>query len=402
MLRTALPVKLLPGDSAARLTKAFLVSFVVGLLCAGCGGAGGSAPAQPASPPAAQPPPSAPAPSLTGPYRITDLSAAWAAAGPPDDTPCTGRPIGPFATDLNDYGEVAAYYVSGQAGEQCAVIWTGSDWAEPGPASSLLWYPTALTNSRRVSGYALDPDTKVFSAAIWSNGTSIRISSTLSSAVDVNDSGQAVVQFSDSAEASFFWDGTTLRSIGSLGGGFSRGRAINGLGVVVGSSTTGSNETHAFLWDGRTMADLGTLGSDYSVALDVNDALQVVGSSREQSIPTAFIWEAGSIRSLGLPAGASPNLSSLARSINEWGQVVGAYNVPVRPNQDLSEMGGRAILWAQGTAYDLNDLLDPSDRLVGNIELHSALAVNEARQVLALGRTLEPNRLAYFLLTPTR
>ena len=349
------PSRPISCDSPSRSVRALLVGVVATLLGAACGGSGGAAPETPASPPppAPQLPPSPPAPSLNGPYRISDLSASWTSAGPPAGTACSGRPVGPFATDLNDFGEIAAYYVSGQASEQCAVIWTGSAWADPGPASSLFWYPAALSNSRRVSGYALDPGTRLSTAAVWSSGAFTRVSPALSSAVDVNDGGQAVVQILEPANASFFWDGTALRPIGTLGGSLSSGRAISGLGIVVGSSTTALDQTHAFLWDGVRIEDLGTLGGDSSVALDVNDTRQVVGSSREQGVATAFIWEAGSMRSLGLPAGTSRLPSSEARSINELGQVVGIYGVPARNDEKLSQTGGRAVLWVQGTGYDL-------------------------------------------------
>ena len=70
------------------------------------------------------------------------------------------------------------------------------------------------------------------------------------------------------ASHAFLWDGTTMQDLGTLGGSYSGGLAINASGQVTGIATTASDAvTHAFLWDGTTMQDLGTLGGTFSRAL---------------------------------------------------------------------------------------------------------------------------------------
>ena len=58
-----------------------------------------------------------------------------------------------------------------------------------------------------------------------------------------------------------------LTDLGTLGGSYSQGVAINASGQVTGTSNTADEATHAFLWDGTTMQDLGTLGGSRSEAL---------------------------------------------------------------------------------------------------------------------------------------
>ena len=82
----------------------------------------------------------------------------------------------------------------------------------------------------------------------------------------------------------FLWDGR-LRDLGSLGGNFSRGQAINRLGQVAGMSTLTADDDdliHAVVWDASGMRDLGTLpGLPWVSATGINDAGVVVGNVRD-------------------------------------------------------------------------------------------------------------------------
>ena len=56
-----------------------------------------------------------------------------------------------------------------------------------------------------------------------------------------------------------------LTDLGTLGGGFSTGAAINASGQVTGFSNTADGSTHHFLWDGTRMQDLGTLAGRFGL-----------------------------------------------------------------------------------------------------------------------------------------
>ena len=94
--------------------------------------------------------------------------------------------------------------------------------------------------------------------------------------------------------------------------------AINRDGLIVGR--TGDD---AFLYHHRTRIDLGTLGGSTSDPQDVSDAEGVVGESAvADGSMHAFYWQAGSMRDLGLLAGAGFSYAG-ATGINNLGQIVG-------------------------------------------------------------------------------
>ena len=69
-----------------------------------------------------------------------------------------------------------------------------------------------------------------------------------------------------------------MQDLGTLGGTFSQGVAINASGQVTGSRPRRPmRPSHAFLWDGTTMQDLGTLGGTSSRGVAINDSGQVTG-----------------------------------------------------------------------------------------------------------------------------
>jgi len=120
-----------------------------------------------------------------------------------------------------------------------------------------------------------------------------------------------------------------MRDLGTLGGDYSQGVAINPRGEIAGFSNTalgGVGDPHPFLWDGTMMLDLGTLGGVDGQAAAVNEQGEVVGQSGVAPFGSctapggchAFFWD-GSIHDLGTLGGPS----SAALALNTRGQVVG-------------------------------------------------------------------------------
>jgi uncharacterized membrane protein len=104
----------------------------------------------------------------------------------------------------------------------------------------------------------------------------------------------------------------TVTNLGSLGGGYTKGLALNNNGQVTGYSTTGKTITlksccggcypggphnpcvediyDAFVWSNGTMTDLGTLGGNFSQGDSINLSGEVVGSKRTENL--VGLWPA--------------------------------------------------------------------------------------------------------------
>lgn len=153
----------------------------------------------------------------------------------------------------------------------------------------------------------------------------------------INSSGQITGNFiaSDGYSRAFVTDrGGHLMNLGTLGGYYSFGNAINDSGLVTGSSdvltTEGYSRERAFVTNGSgQLLDLGTLGDGYfSRGNDINVAGQVTGLSSvnyngtfgSDTIYHAFITNSsGTMIDLGSLGG-----SSSGNAINDFGQVTGS------------------------------------------------------------------------------
>jgi len=122
----------------------------------------------------------------------------------------------------------------------------------------------------------------------------------------------------------------SVTDLGSLGGDYSVGLAVNASGQVTGYSSLTSGATHAFLYSGGVMHDLGTLGGTESYGRSINDSGQVAGDSLlSGSAKTAT----NSIHAFRYSGGVMADLGSLGGTwssgygINASGQVSGwSYN----------------------------------------------------------------------------
>ena len=128
----------------------------------------------------------------------------------------------------------------------------------------------------------------------------------------------------------------TITDLGSLGGGVAHGLAINASGQVTGDSVLSTlvqvpcppqryggpqkcfkHPDHAFVWSNGTMTDLGSLGGLYSQGAAINGSGEVVGYSAGKDTGTGgeFLWNGRNMKPLSAPAEAY--------GINDSGQIAG-------------------------------------------------------------------------------
>jgi probable HAF family extracellular repeat protein len=229
----------------------------------------------------------------------------------------------------------------------------------------------------------------------------------LSLAYDINDSGQ-VTGVSDVGGFQG-WPAHAFRTapnqpinpltddLGTLGGNYSEGRAINELGQVTGFAfLSGDAGQHAFRTAPNAAInlatdDLGTLGGSDSVGRDINDFGIVVG---EAQLPDGQ-WRAFRTAPNAAINPATDNLgtlggtSSRATGVNNEGTVVGF---------STTASGERhAFVYTDaGGLQDLNDLVDPAT--AAGWVLVEARNVNEDGAIIGTGTLASQSRA--FVLVP--
>jgi probable HAF family extracellular repeat protein len=215
--------------------------------------------------------------------------------------------------------------------------------------------------------------------------------------------------------------GSSVFSLGTLGGATSDAMGINSSGVVVGTSQTASGEARAFRHPGIPGAAMVDLGIENGVANDINDAGVIVGTANGAPF---ILTPAGTRRDLGSPFG---NITNGVNAVNESGALVGYgfvprahqadplitlpfkhnggpgdtyQTLPVRGllnfsfasdiNDDGFVLGGDAsgvLLWRpDNTLVDLNEWLDQVNPVEGaKWLLASPGGINNARMVTGWG-----------------
>jgi probable HAF family extracellular repeat protein len=322
------------------------------------------------SPAVAGPP--APAAPQTGAYAVTDLGTLGGTYS--------------IAYGVNNRGQV-----------------TGWSYTAGGASHAFLWQPgaTAMTDLGLLGGtssaaYAINQGGAIVGLSsepflLQSGGLRLLPDNT-DVAADVSDGFQVVGKLTtvDGRPHAFRWQAGTLDDLGTLGGttvDSSSAAAVNGHGAVVGlSSNVGAGiGGHATLWDGGIL-DLGTLAPDqYSKARAINDAGQVVGDSYNDApavFTTPFVWSAGGMTELPRPF-AYPYGNAL--DINNFGQIVGDAG---------SSTYRTAVLWDGGSLIALQDLI-PSG---SGWQLDAAMSINDLGEIAGYGRI--GGQTHAFLLTP--
>ena len=289
-------------------------------------------------------------------YSLTDLGTL---VGPIGDS---------FPRALNASGQVVGF------SSNTAFLYSGGTMTNLGTLSGTQTGSAALgiNAAGQVVGYSAANPFLESRAFLYSDGTMTNIDnwvgSHASSASGINSSGQIVGQYyiDGGVQRPFVYSAGTMTDIGTLGGSSAGASGINDAGQIAGSATTADDAaTHAFRYEAGVMTDLGTLGGNDSHATAINANGDVVGYSAEDGADyRAFLYSGGVMTDLG---GWGFSNNSDAEGINNLGQIVGSD-------------GLSAFLYTDGTAYNLNSLLDAIVR-VGMLDI--AWGINDSGQIVA-------------------
>jgi probable HAF family extracellular repeat protein len=140
----------------------------------------------------------------------------------------------------------------------------------------------------------------------------------------------------------FLWGNGTMTDLGTLGGHFSRGNAINLSGEVVGTADTKTGLSDGFLWDGKRMTDLGAFNPG-----GINDSGAISGTCGPNPGQHACLLVKGTVTQLPNPTTFTP-IDCGAGTINKNGMVLGGC--------DDTSSYTHAVVWQNGTATDLGTL----------------------------------------------
>jgi uncharacterized membrane protein len=272
-----------------------------------------------------------------------------------------------------------------------AVRWSGGQVTALSNSSSAAY---GISSSAKIAGQVIGQRGAV--ATLWSPATTLKSprGSIGALASDVNASSLAVGWWTNSNGDTFAirWDGTRATSLvgGSGAPSISLAIAVNDAGTIVGR---GDFETapfrRALKWVGTTMTALPGLGSGYDAATAISASGLITGAglSPVDSKYHAVVWNGTTVTDLGL-FGSAP---TAAYGINSCGTVVGDAVISVV--DDVTE----AIIWQGGAAaVALESLLPPNH----GWDMHTAVGINEAGQIVGYGYRSGMSGLRSFVMTP--
>jgi probable HAF family extracellular repeat protein len=162
-------------------------------------------------------------------------------------------------------------------------------------------------------------------------------------------------------------------AIGAAVGVNDNNHVVGGTGMCGNGPGIGGIYVHAVLWQNNSVTDLGNLGGAVNnAAYAINNWGQIVGASDLPGDSTghAFLWQNGAMTDLGTLAG---DFSSAAFGINNKGQAVGQ-----SCNSDFSVC--RAFLWQTGAMTDLNALIPAGSSLF----VISGADINDGGEVVGI------------------
>jgi probable HAF family extracellular repeat protein len=205
--------------------------------------------------------------------------------------------------------------------------------------------------------------------------------------VDINATGQvAFTEYVGGVSRAKFFDGRSVRDIGTLGGPGAIASAVNDLGQVVGTASVNAAGTlsHAYRWSRQTgMIDLGRRLPGESSGTDINNFGQVTGGAvfSPGQARRGFLWtpETRTVVNIG-----TIDLSSYGSALNDAGTITGL-------------TGGDTIRAFRWTRREGMRIITP----IGN-EFTTANDINAAGHIVgAAVLTANPSQPAHaFLWTP--
>lgn len=315
-------------------------------------------------------------------------------------------------------------------------------WLFIGPPSFRLLNHKGMVVDAADTGHS-DPyqpcftDCSVNHAVRWRNdvlrdlGSLPRKAKNSSAPLSISENGQYIVGLSENGtkdpttrypefEAVLWHDGLGIQSLGTFGGTLSSAVSVNDLGQAVGGATNAvpdqyaaklgpcwslncwpsATQWRAYLWQAGVMTDLGALGTgNDAIAGMINESGQVAGVAYTNTTPNdttgvptqdPFFWEPESGM---IDAGTLGGTRGFPTSMNNNGQMVGQSNLAGDTKHhpflwqkstgmiDLGTLGGRG-----GTANWINDAGDVVGGAwtAGNQAFHAVLWRNGVAQDLGV------------------
>jgi probable HAF family extracellular repeat protein len=205
-----------------------------------------------------------------------------------------------------------------------------------------------------------------------------------SSALGINDSGQAVGYYSlpGFLNHAFSYAHGIMTALGPFGvEATSIATGINDLGMIVGNATDSYTvPSHAFLYAHGAMTDISPFGSSESYAHGINNRGEVVGEYliADHTAFHAFLYSGGMFTEMG----AADSPETVAYDINDRGKAVGS--TWVRPKDSCRECNDfvpHAFVYENGVMTDLNTLLPSGSEW----ELVEAFAINNKGNIVGYG-----------------